>query len=214
MYNPSHFTESRPPVLHALIRAHPLATLVTLSDDGLAANPIPLLLRPDGSDLGVLVGHVARANPVWSATKLEVPVLAVFQGLQAYISPSAYPTKAEHGKVVPTWNYCVVQGRGTLQVHDDPQWIHQQVSELTRQQEASQAAPWAVDDAPRDYTETMLRALVGIEIPLTQLMGKWKVSQNQPAANQAGVVQALEHQGDTASVAMADLVRARGAVGP
>lgn len=211
MYNPSHFAESRPQVLQALIRSHPLATLVTFSDEGLTANHIPFLLRHDGSEFGSLVGHVARANPVWRATKLEVPVLVIFQGPQAYISPNWYPTKAEHGKVVPTWNYCVVQARGALQIHDDPQWIRQQVTELTQQQEAAQPAPWAVDDAPRDYTDTLLRALVGIEIPLTQWTGKWKVSQNQPAVNQAGVVESLEQQGTTASAAMAALVRDKGA---
>jgi len=208
MYNPSHFAETRVPVLHQLVRAHPLATLVTLNDEGLCADQIPLLLRDDGSPFGTLVGHVARANPLWSATKTEVQVLAIFQGPQAYISPNWYPTKAEHGKVVPTWNYVLVQARGTLQVHDDPVWLRQQASELTRQQEAAMPEPWAVDDAPRSYTDTMLRALVGISIPIATLQGKWKVSQNQPVANREGVVRGLSQAGGDGALAMASLVAA------
>ncbi len=207
MYNPGHFVESRLEVLHALVRAHPLATLITLSNGGLVANHIPMLLRHDGSPFGTLVGHVARANIVWSATDFIVPALVCFQGPQAYISPSLYATKPEHGKVVPTWNYVVVQASGPLTIHDDPVWVRAQVTELTQQQEATREAPWAVDDAPRDYTDTMLRALVGISIPITTLTGKWKVSQNQPAANQASVVQGLAQSPHGEGHAMALLVQ-------
>ncbi|MDE2416690.1 MAG: FMN-binding negative transcriptional regulator [Burkholderiales bacterium] len=206
MYTPKHFEETRTEVMHQLVRAHPLCTLVTLSDDGLLANYIPMLLRPQDGTLGTLVGHVARANSVWRATNFEVPVLALFQGPQHYISPSLYATKAEHGKVVPTWNYAVVQARGRLTVHDDADWVRQQVTELTQQQEAARAKPWAVSDAPRDYTDTMIKAIVGIEIALTQLSGKWKVSQNQVLANQDSLVQALQ-QGNADNQAMAQLVR-------
>ncbi len=206
MYNPSHFEEKRTEVLHALIRQHPLATLVTLSQDGLVANHIPLYLRVDGSPHGTLAGHVARSNPLWRASDLGVQVLAIFQGPQTYISPNWYATKQEHGKVVPTWNYAVVHAKGLLAVHDDPLWIRAQLQELTTQQEsATSAKPWAVDDAPADYITTMVSALVGIEIPIASLSGKWKVSQNQPAVNRAGVVQALEGAGDSA---MVDLVKA------
>jgi transcriptional regulator len=207
MYAPKHFEETRPEVLHQLLRAHPLCTLVTLSDDGLVANYIPLLLRPDQGPFGTLVGHVARANPAWRATNFEVPVLALFQGPQHYISPSLYATKQEHGKVVPTWNYAVVQARGPLTVRDDADWVRQQVTELTAHQEATRAAPWAVADAPRDYTDTLIKALVGIEIPITQITGKWKVSQNQPAVNQGSVVAGLQQQGSADALAMAALVR-------
>jgi len=206
MYTPKHFEETRTEVLHQLVHTHPLCTLVTLSDEGLVANYVPMLLRPQNGALGTLVGHVARANPVWRATNFEVPVLALFQGPQHYISPSLYATKAEHGKVVPTWNYAVVQARGRLTVHDDTDWVRQQVTELTQQQEAARAKPWAVSDAPRDYTDTMIKAIVGIEIALTQLSGKWKVSQNQVSANQDSLVQALQ-QGNTDDQAMAQLVR-------
>lgn len=207
MYNPSHFAETRLPVMHDLVAAHPLATLVTLAPDGLVANLIPLQLRRAQGDQGTLVGHVARANPIWRDTDLSTAALAVFQGPAHYISPGWYPSKQEHGKVVPTWNYVVVQARGMLRIHDDPAWIRQQVSDLTRQQEAFRATPWSVDDAPRDYTDALLRALVGIEIPVTRWSGKWKTSQNQPPANRAGVVDGLSAQNTAEASAMAELVR-------
>ena len=214
MYNPSHFVENRADVLHALVKTHPLATLVTLTQDGLVANYIPLLLRHDGSAFGTLVGHVARANPIWSATDLGVDALACFQGPQVYISPSLYTTKQEHGKVVPTWNYVAVQARGPLTVHDDADWVRAQVTELTRQQEAQRVTPWAVDDAPRSYTDTMIRALVGISIPVKAMTGKWKVSQNQPSVNRDSVAAGLALCPGEASQAMAALVaQGAGALG-
>lgn len=214
MYNPSHFVENRADVLHALVKTHPLATLVTLTQDGLVANYIPLLLRHDGSAFGTLVGHVARANPIWSATDLGVDALACFQGPQVYISPSLYATKQEHGKVVPTWNYVAVQARGPLTVHDDADWVRAQVTELTRQQEAQRVTPWAVDDAPRSYTDTMIRALVGISIPVKAMTGKWKVSQNQPSVNRDSVATGLALCPGEASQAMAALVaQGAGALG-
>jgi transcriptional regulator len=207
MYNPAHFAETRPEVLHAFLRAHPLSTLVTLGADGMTANYIPMLLREGVGAHGALVGHVARANPVWRASDLKTPVLALFQGPHHYISPSWYATKAEHGKVVPTWNYAVVQVRGMLHIRDDADWLRAQVTHITRQQESAFAKPWAVDDAPRDYTDTMIKALVGIEIAITSITGKWKVSQNQPSVNQATVVQGLQQLGTHAGHAMATLVQ-------
>lgn len=206
MYTPQHFEETRTEVLQQLVRTHPLCTLITLSEEGLVANYVPMFWRPQNNALGVLVGHVARANPVWRATNFEVPVLALFQGPQHYISPSLYATKAEHGKVVPTWNYAVVQARGRMVVHDDAGWVREQVTELTQQRESARAKPWEVSDAPRDYTDTMIKAIVGIEIALTELRGKWKVSQNQVPANQNSVVQALQ-QGNANEQVMAELVR-------
>ena len=208
MYSPKHFEETRLDVMQALVKSQPLCTLVTLSDEGLVADQIPMLVRADQGPNGTLVGHVARANPLWRATRFDMPVLAIFQGPQHYISPGWYPTKQEHGKVVPTWNYAVVQARGVLRVHDDPEWVRAQASQITGQQEGGFEKPWAVDDAPRDYTDSMIKAIVGISIEVTQWTGKWKVSQNQVPVNRAGVVAALTSRPETDAAAMAELVAA------
>lgn len=214
MYLPRHFEESRTEVLHELIVAHPLATLVTLTPHGLEANAIPLHLRHEGGAFGTLVGHVARANPMWGQFDPAVEVLAVFQGPQAYITPSSYATKRQTGKVVPTWNYVIVQARGPLHIRDDADWIDTLLHELTARHEAARPVPWSVDDAPREYTEALMRAVVGIEIPIVRLAGKWKVSQNQPAANRAGVVAGLGASAAPDDIAMAALVRQYGPAEP
>ena len=200
MYIPKHFAEDDVAEMHALMRTNPLATLVSHGAAGLNANHIPLLLVD-----GKLQGHVARANPLWKAGNVAGEVLVIFQGDDSYISPSGYATKAEHGKVVPTWNYAAVHAYGELRVIDDPHWIFAQISALTAANEAALPQPWAVTDAPADYIEKMLGAIVGIEIGITRLLGKWKVSQNQPAVNQASLIAALEKAGDP----MAGLIRAR-----
>ena len=189
MHIPKHFHQEDVAALHALMRSHPLSTLVTLGADGLNANHIPLLLVD-----GKLQGHVARANPLWQAGKVVGEILVIFHGDESYISPSNYATKAEHGKVVPTWNYVAVHAYGELRVIDDPAWIFSQISALTATNEAALPQPWAVSDAPTEYIEKMLGAIVGIEISITRLLGKWKVSQNQPAENQASLVEALAGQ--------------------
>ena len=213
MYLPSHFAEQRPEVLHQLIHDHPLGLLITLGGSadagGLQANPVPFFLDADpAGGPGILRAHVARANPVWREARADVEALVVFQGAQAYISPSWYPAKAEHGKVVPTWNYVMVQGRGTLRAVDDAQWLRAFVGRLTQHHEAAQAKPWAVTDAPPEYIDSMLRAIVGIEIVLSSLVGKWKVSQNRSVAERTGVVRGLRGREDspTASNTMADWV--------
>ena len=200
MYLPAHFEETRPELLHDLIGQHPLGLLITLADAGLQANPIPFLLDA-GSNGGppVLRGHVARANPVWRDARSDVAALVVFQGPQAYVSPSFYPSKAEHGKVVPTWNYITVQARGTLRAIDDPTWVRGLVTRLTDRHETPRPKPWALSDAPDDYIATMLRAIVGIEIELTALTGKWKVSQNRSTADRNGVAEGLREQADEQS---------------
>lgn len=208
MYQPKHFEETRPEVLHALVQSEPLSTLVTLSDAGLVADQIPMLLRAGLGPQGTLVGHVARSNPLWRETQLETPVLVIFQGPQHYISPGWYPSKQEHGKVVPTWNYVVVQARGVLRIHDDAAWVRQQVTQLTQQQEAAAAKPWTLGEAPPDYIDSMLKAIVGISVEVTHWSGKWKVSQNQVAANRSGVVQALGQLPGAQAPAMAALVSA------
>ena len=214
MYLPAHFDEKRLDVLHALVRRHPFGLLVTQTADGPSANGIPFILDADGAaGLGTLRGHVARANPVWRETATDVPSLVVFQGPDAYVSPSWYPSKAEHGKVVPTWNYVMVQARGRLRAIDDPAWLLRLVTRLTERHEAPRSAPWAVSDAPADYVQTMLRAIVGIELELTSLRGKWKVTQNRPAADRAGVVTGLEAVGDDAAMALAAQVERPGSDG-
>jgi transcriptional regulator len=187
MYNPTHFSETRLPVLHELIRANPFATLVIVDAQGLNANHIPLLLSADGQHLQ---GHVARANPLWQSAPSEC--LAIFQGINGYISPNHYATKAEHGKVVPTWNYEVVQIKGTLKAIEDPAWLLALLNRLTHTHEQSQPKPWQVADAPLDYVSNLLKAIVGIEINIAQIEGKFKLSQNQPPANKASLVERLQ----------------------
>ena len=229
MYTPAHFAEHRMAVLQSLMRAYPLATLVTLTAGGLVANHIPLRFTPARQDsqapdapgardgaagaalAGVLTGHVARANPIWQEFDPATDVLAIFQGPQAYVSPSWYPTKHEHGRVVPTWNYAVVQAHGKLMVRDDAAWAHALVEELTREHESARPAPWAVGDAPDEYIAQLTRAIVGIEIPITRLAGKWKTSGNQPAANRAGAARGLAASASETDRRMAELIAAHDA---
>ena len=207
MYCPDLFAETRPEILRALIQRYPLATLVSMGAHGLEANPIPLYLAPGVEPM--LQGHVARANPLWRETTPDIEVLVFFQGPQHYISPSWYATKAETGRVVPTWNYAVVHAHGSLRVRDDPDWVRQQMAALTTQQEKDFLQPWQVEDAPQDFTERLIQQVVGIEIPISRWMGKWKVSQNQPKCNRESVAAHLAQQGGTYSAAMADLVLSR-----
>ena len=206
MYCPDPFAETRPEILRALIQRYPLATLVSMGANGLEANHIPLYLAPGEGPQLVLQGHVARANPLWRETPPDGEVLAIFQGPQHYISPSWYATKAETGKVVPTWNYAVVHAYGPLHVKDDPAWVRQQMVALTAQQENGFTLPWRVEDAPQDFTERLIQQVVGIEIPISRWVGKWKVSQNQPVGNRDSVVAHLEQQNQPGSGAMAEYV--------
>lgn len=205
MYLPSHFAETRPEVLHAAMRAHPFATLASTGPEGLTADHLPLQLAVDGDGRCRLLGHVARANPLWrEAAGREV--LAIFHGPQAYVTPSWYPTKREHGKAVPTWNYVVVHARGRLTALEDPALLRALLDDLVDRHEAARAEPWHIDDAPADYIDKMLSAIVGIEIAVTQIEGKWKASQNQPAANRTGVVAGLRERGSADDLALAALV--------
>jgi transcriptional regulator len=207
MYQPTHFVQTDAQTIADLLRAHPLATLVHHDPQGgLVADAIPLLWQPDASGTGgVLTGHVARANPLWQQAD-GTEVLAVFRGPQAYVSPGWYPSKAEHGKVVPTWNYTVVQAHGRLRAVQDAHWLRALLVHLTAQHEATQARPWSVADAPADYIEAMLRTVVGIEITVTRLDAKWKVSQNRAEIDQQGVMAALQAQGSDEAAAMAAMV--------
>ena len=207
MYDVKAFRETRIEVLHALIKAHPLATLVSTTAHGLEANHMPLLIDPEPAPFGTLRGHVARTNPMWRTFDAGMDVLAVFQGSQGYITPSWYLTKAQTGKVVPTWNYAVVHAHGPLKVYEDAEWLRKLVTRLTESQESRREKPWHVTDAPADYINTMLKAIVGIEIPLRRLQGKWKMSQNRLPQDRDGVIEGLEAQGDAASLAMLDTLR-------
>jgi transcriptional regulator len=200
MYTPPAFAEDRLPVLHDLIRAHPLGLLVTGGAHGLLANAIPFTLVDEGPR-GTLRAHLARANPQADALR-DGEALVVFQGPQAYVSPSFYPSKREHGRVVPTWNYVVVQARGRAVVTDDAGWLRDQIGALTKAHEGARAVPWAVGDAPAPFVAAQLRAIVGVEIAVERIEGKWKASQNRPEPDRAGVAEGLRAEGS----AMAALI--------
>lgn len=208
MYRPGHFTEDRIDVLADLVRRNPFATLVSLGEDGLIATHLPLLWDADREPYGTLRGHFARPNPHARIAASPVDALAIFSGPNAYVSPSWYPSKREHGKVVPTWNYAVVHACGPLRLIDDAEWLRALVTRLTDREEAAFAVPWRVTDAPETFVDALLRGIVGIEIAITRLEGKWKLGQNRPDADQDGTVSGLEARGDAASAAVAALTRA------
>ncbi|MBC7453605.1 MAG: FMN-binding negative transcriptional regulator [Massilia sp.] len=187
MYAPSHFDETRLDRLHALIDAHPLGTLVTHGEAGLDADHLPFEIgaATAAAPFGTLRAHVARANPLWRQAGTNV--LVVFQGPSAYVSPSLYAEKPVSGKVVPTYNYAVVHAHGVLRAIDDPAWLRALLERLTARHEEPRGAPWSLDDAPPGFIDTLLGAMVGIEIPLQRLQGKWKLSQNRPRADQVAV---------------------------
>lgn len=198
MYQPPHFREDRREVQHALIQDHSLGLLITAGPEGLQANFIPFLIDARASERGTLRAHLARANPQLRELAAVAECLVVFQGPQTYVSPSLYPTKQETGKVVPTWNYITVHAWGRPQVMDDAAWIRSQVDDLTRHKEAARAAPWQVSDAPEPYLAAQIKGIVGLEIPIARIEGKWKVSQNRNAADQAGVAAGLRGSGEDA----------------
>ncbi len=209
MYIPVHFDVSDTEALHGFIRRHPLATLVIHAGDRLVADHVPLSLRPDLAPRGRLLGHVARANPLWKAVAAGMDCLVVFHGVQHYISPNGYASKAETGKVVPTWNYEVVHVNGRVRSIDDRLWLRSFLEDLTREHEATQPTPWQIGDAPDEYIERMLEAVVGIEVEIASIVGKAKLSQNQPAANRRSLVDALRSTRDPPSMAMADAIEDR-----
>jgi transcriptional regulator len=207
MYLPAHFHETRAELLHGLIRERPLAALVTLTAEGLEANHIPFEFDAEPAPLGTLRGHVAKANPVWRSFSPNVEALIMFQGPQAYISPSWYPSKKITGEVVPTYNYLIVHGYGAMRIIHDREWLRGLVTRLTNRFEAGRDARWQVTDAPVPFIDKQLAAIVGIEIALTKSTGKWKLSQNRPAEDRTGVVQGLSERGDAESSAIAHWVR-------
>jgi transcriptional regulator len=226
VYIPPHFNEERVDVLHQLIREHGLATLVTYGPSGLIASHVPLVLDTSASGasaasgastatgattvpFGTLRGHLSRANQQWRDYSPDVPALAIFAGPQHYITPSWYPAKAEHGKVVPTWNYIVVHAYGRLETYDDRESLLANVEALTTHHEANRPEPWKVSDAPASYIDAQLKGIIGISLRIDRLEGKWKISQNRSAADQASVAAALHETGTDASVAMAETMNDR-----
>jgi len=212
MYIPKQFEETDVEVLHELIRIKPLATLVTLNAGGIEANHIPLILSAETKPYGTLSGHVARSNPLWQDHPADTDVLVIFHGAESYITPSWYASKAESGKVVPTWNYVSVQARGRLRVIHEPDWMLSQLQSLTAHNEAGFEHPWAVADAPHEFTRKLLDVIVGIEIEITELKGKWKVSQNRSDQDRASVVGGLTSTGQPEMAALVKRCAKDGAI--
>jgi len=211
MYRPPQYREKRIDVMHALIAAHPFAALVTVGEHGLDANHIPFVLHPDEGPNGTLRGHVSRANPLWKTVDPKTEALVIFQGPDAYVTPSWYPSKKVDGKVVPTWVYAAVHAHGPLKVVDDPAAIRQHLDCLVGSQEQDRPAPWYASDAPDDYIANLIRGIVGIEVPISRLEGKWKLNQDKPEDNRTGTARGLRLEGGPAEQALADLVDNKGA---
>ncbi len=206
MYIPRHNEENRLSVMRALMVSQPLATLVTAGASGLFASHVPMLLEDDGSEFGVLKCHISRANTHWRNYAPTVDALAIFTGHQHYITPTWYPGTKEHGEEVPTWNYVVVHAYGPLKVIQDHQWLLTNVEKLTNIHEAGSPVPWKVSDAPEDLIRSQLKGIVGLEVPIRRLEGKWKVSQNRTERERNGVIEGLEKLNTPESLAMKALV--------
>src|SRR5262245_55283588 len=202
MYVPPHFAEENLASLHEVIRGARLAPLVTLGSDGMEASHVPILLDAGEGPYGAIRGHVARGNPQWRRASAETPALAIFLGPDAYVTPSWYATKRETGKVVPTWNYLAVHAYGRIEFFEDPQRLRAIVTALTELHEGKRAAPWAVTDAPADFIAQHLRGIIGFRLAIDRLEGKWKLSQNRPAADREGVVAGLEGEGGESEIAL------------
>lgn len=209
MYLPRHFQESNIATLHEFLQRHPLATLIRSGADGPHADHVPLLLDPKSGALGTLKGHVARTNPLWREAGALASVLAVFQDAGCYVSPSWYPSKRVTGKVVPTWNYIAVHVHGGLEVHDDAEWLRRFLTDLTRMHESGRPEPWTLTDAPADYIEAQLRHLVGIELRIERIVGKYKLSQNRSAADADGVARGLRELATPCACEMARMIEER-----
>jgi transcriptional regulator len=209
MYVPTHFKEDRVAILHDAIRQYGFGTLVTSGEQELEASHLPMLLDPEPAPLGTVLGHLARANPQWQRVKPGVATLAIFLGPNTYITPSWYLTKQQTGKVVPTWNYLAIHAYGTVSFFDDSEELRAHVGRMTDTHETPRAAPWAVSDAPADFVEQMLKAIVGFRLRITKLEGKWKMSQNRPPQDVAGVLEGLAHEHGECQEAIADIIASR-----
>jgi transcriptional regulator len=206
MYNPAHFAETRVDVLHAFIRAHPLGTLVTSGPEGPEATHLPVYLDTSTQRLRC---HMARANPQWRRLQSGARVLVIFTGPDHYVTPNWYPSKREHGKVVPTWNYVAVHAAGDARLFEDTPSLLRHLNELTDSHEAGFAEPWSVADAPPEYVESMTKSIVGVEITVDRIEGKWKINQNRSEVDQQGVIEGLDALDSHDSREMADLMRDR-----
>jgi len=209
MYTPSVNAEKDVPTLRTFVRDNPLCTLVTQTGEGLVASHIPMMLYEDNVGFGTLRGHVARANSQWKDFSTSEDALAIFTGPQHYISPSWYPSKATHGKEVPTWNYVAVHAYGRMRIVEDSDWLLKHLRDLTDKNEQIIETPWSVDDAPQDFIAKLSKAIVGIELVVSRVEGKWKVSQNRNEQDAAGVIKGLDSIGTPASKAMKELVSSR-----
>ncbi len=207
MYTPSCFKVADTADVHAMMRAQPFAILVTHGSEGLNATHLPTVLKVDADcPLGRIECHVARPNPQWKTLTPDIDALLIFQGPEAYIRPGWYPSKAEHGKVVPTWNYAAVHAYGRLEMVEDKDWLLAHVSELSDQQEAPYVGPWSTADAPANFLDALVRGIVGLKLTIRRLEGKSKMSQNRPAADRAGVVEGLAQRASGEDGAIASLV--------
>ncbi len=206
MYIPKYNEETDVSVLHGLIKKNPFGAWITVVEGKITTNHIPFVLREDRGALGTLYGHVAKNNSVWETYSKEIESAIVFQSDDAYISPSWYPTKHEHGKAVPTWNYAVVHAWGVPRVIKDREWLLDHVEEITTIHENNQKVPWKVTDAPKEYIEKLLGVIVGIEIPITELKGKLKLGQNRPNSDKLGTVAGLTSKGTDKAKGLADLL--------
>jgi transcriptional regulator len=209
VYIPRFNEETRLDVMHALIESQPFATLVTMSNSGLFASHLPMVLAPGEGIYGTLRGHLSRANNQWRDLSPSVEALAIFSGDHHYISPNWYPEKTEDGKVVPTWNYAVVHAYGPIRIIEDPAWLLSHLTALTTQHEAPSPSPWHVSDAPADYISSQIKGIIGIELPISRIEGKWKVSQNKSERTRLAVEQGLEDLHTPEALAMRDLVRGK-----
>jgi len=192
VYNPKFNEENDKSILHGLIKSKPLGMWSTLSGGKIVINHIPFVLHEDRGEWGTLVGHVARSNSIWKEFSKESDSVVVFQGEQAYITPSWYPSKHKHGKAVPTWNYVVVHAHGIPKKIEDGEWIFKHLKEMTTIHESEQSLPWKLSDAPAEYIDKLAKAIVGIEIPINKIIGKWKIGQNKSESDQMGVVAGLK----------------------
>jgi transcriptional regulator len=206
VYIPKANEENRLEVLHDLIESRPLASLITMGSSGLFASHLPMVLERESATRGLLKGHLSRANKQWRDFQPEVEALAIFSGPEHYITPSWYAEKEETGKVVPTWNYAVVHVYGTLKVIEDPAWLLKHLNALTTVHESTFPVPWQVSDAPADYVASLLNGIVGLELPIERIEGKWKASQNRSERDRTGIIEGLEDLGTAESLAMKALV--------